>query len=347
MKIIILIVIFTSAFIVFNLFSSVPEQIYSDLETIDPATPEPTLPPPPISKTLSGGIQIFQTFNNCGPAALSMALSHYGINISQDTLGDELRPYQIAGGDNDDKSVTFSEIAKKAREYGFTTYHRPNGNVDLIKNFIEEDIPVITRTLTKDGEDIGHYRVVKGYDDARGVIMQDDSLRGKNLEYSYSQFNNLWKAFSFEYLVLVPQDKIETARLILGENLDEKTAWSNALESSEEKIAQEPNDIYAKYNKLVALFNLGEYEEAVRIYESVGNSLPPRMLWYQIEPIVSYQKVGQYDKVFNITDALIQNGNRAFSEVYQIRGEIYTAQGDVELANSEFEKVTKYNKYFY
>src|SRR3989344_8765835 len=82
--------------------------------------PEPTIAITiPNSKVLPGTYHVFQTFNNCGPAAFSMALSYYGINETQQTLGQMLRPYQNQVGDNDDKSVTLEELAKKGEEYGF------------------------------------------------------------------------------------------------------------------------------------------------------------------------------------------------------------------------------------
>jgi len=62
---------------------------------------------------------------------------------------------------------------------------------------------------------------------------------------------------------------------------------------------------------------------------------------------LAYQKTGQYDRVFELTDHLINNGNRAFSEVYQIRGEIYQTQGKKAEAEKEFEKVLTYNQNFY
>src|SRR3989344_5350984 len=68
---------------------------------------DPTLPPSESAKVLIGGTQVFQTYNNCGPAALSMALSYYGIKASQHELGDILRPYQQAQGNNDDKTTPF------------------------------------------------------------------------------------------------------------------------------------------------------------------------------------------------------------------------------------------------
>src|SRR3989304_127405 len=141
--------------------------------------------PIPSSKVLPTDYHIFQTFNNCGPAALSMALRFYGVNVSQAQLGNDLRPYQVAGGDNDDKSVTLDELGEKAKEYGFIPYHRPMGNPEIVKRFIANDMPVIARTLTKPNEDIGHYRIIKGYDETAGTFLQDDSLQNKNLTYTY------------------------------------------------------------------------------------------------------------------------------------------------------------------
>src|SRR3989344_1288639 len=83
---------------------------------------------------------VFQTFNNCGPASLSMALSYLGFDVSQAEIGQALRPYQIPKGDNDDKSVTFPEIAEYAKKYNLVAFHRPNGSIDMLKKFISNDI---------------------------------------------------------------------------------------------------------------------------------------------------------------------------------------------------------------
>lgn len=319
-----------------------------NFETVKRIIPQLTSPTPtpmslPMSKTLSTDYHIFQSFNNCGPAALSMALRFYGIDVSQQELGNALRPYQVPGGDNDDKSVTLKELGEKGKDYGLTPYHRPMGNPDIIKKFIANDIPVITRTWTKPNEDIGHFRVVKGYNDNTQTVIQDDSLQGHDLPYSYSDFNELWKKFNYEYVVLVPSDKIELAEQILGENKDETTAWKNAVKNSEEELRLNPNDIDARFNLSVALYNTGNYEGSIREFEKVESALPFRTLWYQIEPIEAYFQVGNYDKVLQITQKTLDNENKAFSELYDLRGKVYTARNELDLAEAEFEKAHLYN----
>jgi len=327
------------------------KQIINRKSSIINPTATPSLPPIPSSKVLSnGGYHIFQTFNNCGPAALSMTLRFYGINATQNELGNALRPYQVAGGNNDDKSVTLEELAEKSKEYGFTPYHRPMGNPEIVKQFIANDIPVIARTWTKPDEDIGHYRIIKGYDETAGTFLQDDSLQNKNLTYTYADFNEIWKKFNYEYLVIVPKDKLEIAEQILGENTNAQTAWQSAVANSKSELSNNPNDlpagrqdIYARFNLSVAYFNTVQYQSAVEEFEKIENQLPFRTLWYQIEPIEAYYELGNYDRVFQITDKVLNNYNRAFSELYVLRGRIYQKQGNIEAAHSEFEKAVLYN----
>lgn len=319
-----------------------------NIQPLTNSTPTPSnapLPPIPVSKTLgNGGYHIFQSYNNCGPASLSMALRFYGINVSQAEIGNDLRPYQVPRGDNDDKSVTLEELAEKSKEYGFIPIHRPMGNPNIVMQFIANNMPVIARTWTKPSEDIGHYRVIKGYDQSKGVLIQDDSLQDKNLEYSYFDFNEIWRKFNYEYLVLVPREKEELVNMILKDHRDAKKAWSDAVENSEEELRLNPNDITSRFNLSVALANVEEYERAVEEFEKVEDKLSFRTLWYQIEPIHAYYQLKNYDRVFQISERILNNHNRAFSELYILRGKSYLELGQSELAKTEFEKAVLYNR---
>ncbi|OGM28891.1 hypothetical protein A2801_02935 [Candidatus Woesebacteria bacterium RIFCSPHIGHO2_01_FULL_41_10] len=310
-------------------------------------TPESTLTNLPEKKVLSGGIQVFQTFNNCGPAALSMALSHFGISRSQQELGMALRPYQVPGGNNDDKSVVLSELADKASEYGFITFHRPAGDIETLKGIIAQDMPVITRTLLDSSSDIGHYRVVKGYDDTNQQLLQDDSLQGANLWYSYNDFMDLWKAYNFEYLVLVPKEKLEIAKSILGKSFDETHAWEKAVVYASHKLAQNPDDTIAQFNLSVAYYHLGDFNKATLHFENVEAKLPFRTLWYQIEPVLAYYQIGDYNRVLSLTEDILNNHNRAFSELYHLRALIYEKQGNDEAATLERENILRYNIHYF
>lgn len=324
-----------------------PQNITNEVFKSSPTplpTPSITLITPLSSKTLPNDYYIRQSFNNCGPAALSMALSYYGVSQGQDVLGQALRPYQHPTGNNDDKSVTLEELAEKSKDYGFTPFFRPNGTIGLIKLFISYDMPIITRTSLSVGEDIGHYRIIKGYDETSKTILQDDSLQYRNYRYSYSDFNAIWEGFNNEYLVLVPNEKLETAYAIIGEDVDPKIAWGKMVKKYQQKLDQNPNDEFSRFNLSVAYYNIGDYQNAVNEFEKVESRLPARTLWYQIEPIKAYYEVGNHQRVRELTSRILNNNNRAFSELYIIRGQIYQKEGNTELAKVEFEKAVLYNR---
>lgn len=297
-----------------------------------PSTPIPTLTPK--KALLTGGAHAFQTFNNCGPAALSMALSHHGIVVSQKELGDILRPYQNAAGDNDDKSTTLEELGEEARRRGLLAYFRPAGSIEILEKLIAQGLPVVTRTLTKPHEDIGHYRVVVGYDSSTQTLFQDDSLQGNDLIYTYHDFDTLWSAFNREYLVIFPSDKLQIVDALLGLYTDEQYAWRESLKTA------------TGLNTSVALYHLGDYTGSISAYEEVASQLPMRALWYQIEPLLSYYEIGNDEKVMTISHTILNNGNRAFSELYLLRGNTYRRQGKLELAQQEYDKAILYNHNF-
>lgn len=314
--------------------------LISDLPT---PVPTATPVPPPESHIIPNDYHIFQTYNNCGPASLSMALSYYGISRSQAELGNRLRPFQVPGGDNDDKNVTLAELAAYVSEYGFTAYHRPAGTLETIRAFVSRGLPVLTRTLTAPSEDIGHFRVIKGYDDAKGVIIQDDSLQGHNLEYSFADFNLMWKYFGYEYLVLVPQTRIPEAEAVLGEDADPDVAWQKAVKLAEDRLRENPGDVLARFNLSVALYHTGDFRRSAGEFEKVEHSLPFRTLWYQLEPVISYFELGEDERVLEIAGRILNNHNRAYSELYLLRGHIYRRRGETEAARKEYELAVYYN----
>ena len=272
-----------------------------------------------------------------------MALSYFGIHQSQAALGQILRPYQNQQGDNDDKDVTMDELAREARTFGLLAYHRPNGSIALLKQFIANDIPVVAETVMTKDDDIGHYRVVKGYDDKAQTILQDDSMQGHNVQFSYADFDYMWKKYNYEYLVLVPRDKQRLAEAILGKDLSTKLAWQETVRMDRAALAINPLDVDSRFNLSVALYYTGDYHGSVTEFERVQYQLPPRTLWYQIEPIEAYYALGNYQKVFSLSDAILNNGNRAFSQLYILRGKIDRKQGNLQAARAEFSNAVLYN----
>ncbi len=56
--------------------------------------------------------------------------------------------------------------------------------------------------------------------------------------------------------------------------------------------------------------------------------------------------MGIYQCIFTITDIVFITHNRAFSELYLFRGEIYHQQANLEAARIEFVKIVYYKQNF-
>lgn len=324
--------------------SHVEQVVQRGAEVISKVTPAPTLPDIPESYSIQMQKHMFQSFNNCGPATLSMALSYLGIDKTQGELGEILRPYQVAGGDNDDKSVTLSEVAAQAESYGLHTYLRPNGTPEKLERIIALGLPVVTRTWLESDEDIGHYRVVRGYDRSNKIFTQDDSLQGKDLTYSYDEFDEIWQPFNYEYLVIVDDERRAHVEAILGEEVDEQVAWENALARIEQEMQSDPENGHLGFAKSRIYYYLGDYAKSVEEFELAEDRLSFRTLWYQMEPILAYEKLGNRVRVFEVTDGILNNQNRAYSEAYLVRGRMLEKNGDIAGARNEYEKALFYNR---
>ncbi len=309
------------------------------------ATPSTKVKSSPQAYVIPSASHVSQTFNNCGPATLSMAMSYFGVNISQDELREQMRPFNNPAGGIDDKSVFAPEFVEYAEKYGLQGIARPNGTTELLKTLIANDIPVVLRTWLHPDEDIGHFRIVRGYDDARGIFIQDDSYEGRNLEYEYSTFEEMWKPFNYGYILVYPKEKHGIVTAILGENMDQDKAYENAIMRAQQNLQKNPNSAYDLFNLSTAYYHLGNAQKSVEFYEKAQSAvLPARMMWYQIEPLHAYVEIGDHERVFALTDWIIANNNIAFSEMYILRGKSYQAQGNIEAARAEFEKAVYYNK---
>ncbi|MDO8552642.1 MAG: C39 family peptidase [bacterium] len=299
----------------------------------------------PTAKTIPGLAWVGQTFNNCSSVALFIVLSRWDIKDTQEKIAEATRPWNNPRGDNDDKSVTLYELADYARtRHGLLAYVRPAGNIELLKKFIAADIPVLTRALTYRDDDIVHYRVIRGYNESQQVVIESDGIEGQNQLYSYKDWMHFWKDFNYSYLIVVPKEKKQIVESILGEEANEQWAWRNAKARAEDEVARNSSDMRAKYNIVTALFYLGDYEGTAREFEKIESSLTRRKLWYQMEPIEAYFKLGKFDRVIELADSVINDNNKSVSELYVLKGKVYESRGQTAEARAEYEIAIYYNK---
>src|SRR3990172_6671629 len=143
---------------------------------IETATAIPLIDPPE-AVTLTAPKWVKQDINNCGPATLAMYLSYYGWNGTQKDIEAVVHPNQR------DKNVRWDELVYYVKTHAgwLDGLFRVGGNVDEMKRFIANGYPVVIETGYEiDVGWVGHYLLLTGYDNAKGVFIVQDATGGRN-----------------------------------------------------------------------------------------------------------------------------------------------------------------------
>ncbi len=305
-------------------------------------TPTPTLTLQPILEAtqLTGFTHQWQTWNNCGPATITTNMSYFGRTETQADAAQFLKP------NKDDKNVSPHELAAYARTTGLEAIVRQGGTIDRLKTFLSHNLPVLTETwLVHDGDGLGHYRLITGYDDAAGQFNTSDSLNGPNYQVDYDQFEADWRVFNHLYLLVYPADQVELVRAIIGDELDDTVMYERILAQAQADATANPTEAIAYFNQGEALTRLERYQEAVVAFDRARElGLHWRRLWYQFSPFEAYYAVGHYQDVLDLAQATLR-GTGGLEEAYYYRGLALQATGQPG-AKEDFEAALAYNPLF-
>lgn len=316
------------------------------------ATPAPIHRPALASISLTGFRHEWQTWNNCGPATLSMALSYFGSPFDQADVADWLRP------NRDDKNVSPHELVAFARSQGYRATMGVSGTPDLLRLLLSNGLPVIVETwhIPEPDNGMGHYRLLTGYDEAGQRWIAHDSYDRANpvnaegpyqgIYLPYSETGELWDVFNRVFVVIYTDAEAPLVKSILGERMDEATLWQRALVQSRIEVRLEPDNAFAWFNLGSNLTALGRYDEAVDAYDEARRlGLPWRMLWYQFGPLEAYHAVGRYDEVIALVDDTLRRVEDV-EELHYWKGRALLAQGDVERARHSFARAVELNVHY-
>lgn len=336
--------------------------------TPTPSTPVPTMTPTITPTPLPGQVKLegitFQSqrgmWNYCAPANLSMALSYWGYEDYILNIGNWLKPY------SKDKNVMPYEMQAFTEEVaGLKAVVRVGGDLSVLKKFIANGFPVlIEKSEVLHGEYgpgstgwMGHYMVFNGYDDARSVLIGQDSLSGPDAEFSYDDLERDWRGFNYIYLVVYPAEKEQQVFDLLGDQQDETANYEYAaLKAANEVLGLSGRDqFFAYFNRgtnLVALQDYATaaqmYDEAFAIYPDIPeDDRPYRALWYQTGPYYAYYHTGRYWDVITLaTTTLDAMSEPMLEESYYWRARAELALGDTVGAEKDLRLALKYHEDF-
>jgi tetratricopeptide (TPR) repeat protein len=321
------------------------------LLTVTSALGQDTVPIP-ASFQLSGFTHIPQLWNNCGPATLTTALTHYGYVADQTPAANWLKPNTADGNVSPWQMVEYVNT-----QAGGTTraLWRYGGTLERAKTLIANGFPVIIEEGFEPYDHqgnylgwMGHYLLLTGYDDMQQAFTAQDSYIGPNQSYTYAHVDEFWKHFNRVYIVIYDASQEPTVLSLLGTDADPQQNAVNALEAARAEALADPNDQYAWFNMGTNFVALGMFPEAATAYDQarmVGGGLPWRMLWYQFGPYEAYNTIGRYQDTFDLAAAVIANSGTAryIEETYYYAGVAREAVGETARALDNYRAAVELN----
>jgi tetratricopeptide (TPR) repeat protein len=330
----------------------------TELRATTTPLPSPTMTPSPTAIPdqflLSGIRHEYQSFNNCGPANLSMTLSYWGWTGDQRDTAAFLR-----GGEYDKNVMPAEMVAFVNQKSDLKALARVGGDLGTIKRFIAAGYPVLIEKGYDPAHDdwMGHYLTFNGYDDNLAQFISQDSLILPDLPVPYEQVEEFWRDFNNTYLIIYPPEQETNVLSLLGQDADEV----ENIQSAAQHARQETNSLqgrelfFAWFNLGSNLVALGDYPAAADAYDSAfavypnipEDQRPWRVMWYRDGPYAAYYHTGRFQDVIDLANTtFFALGEYTLEESFYWRGRAKLALGDLNGALFDLKKAVELNAQF-
>ncbi len=289
---------------------------------------------------LPGFRQVYQTWNNCGPANMTMELSHFGWEGTQANAAAFLKP------DPEDRNVRPDEMAAFAESQGFRAIVRVNGSLDLLKALLRAGLsPIVEKGFEPEAKLgwMGHYETLTGWSDSASQFITMDSYLGPNLAVSFDDMDKYWRQFNRLYIVVYKPEQAAALAQVIGADMDDTTMYHNALARTQAELVANEQDPFGWFNLGTDYEALQMHGEAVAAYDRARQiGLPWRMTWYQFGWFDAYLAAGRYDDIIALADTTIKSDPYA-EEMYYYKGMALQKRGDIQAAQQQLELAVKHN----
>jgi hypothetical protein len=321
--------------------TSIPTAIPSPTSMPATATAAPTTAPAPLPPAvfLQPMSHWFQGWNQCAEESSAMALSYFGINLDPNAVTAILRPNNGIKGS---KNVEAPRIVDFLHTQGVKADWYQGGTDERVKRLVAAGVPVIVGQWQNRGDHagVGHWRVVRGYDDAKGIFVINDSMEGAAVPISYSEFDDLWPVYSYVYIP-VWNDKLDASvHKIMGDEMDRKTNIASATAYIQGRIEQQPTNAELYFALGGVQYQAGNYQKAVDLYHKATSmglvQKYPWTLWYESWPVPALAAVGLQDEALQVAQQNIQSAG-VYSIMHVERAKIFETRGDAATAKREYQ----------
>ncbi|GAB4478567.1 MAG: hypothetical protein Kow0088_18550 [Anaerolineales bacterium] len=316
-------------------------------ETALPATATPTPFVLPAAVSLPAPRWERQDINNCGPAALTMALRYYGWEGDQYDISELIKPQR------DDRNVNVEELAYyvRTRAGWLNIEYRVGGNLTLLKRLLAAGFPVMVEEsfyfespfYPNDDLWAAHYNLLTGYDEVTQTFISQNSYYGADLRVTYADLQREWQVFNYLFILVFRPDQAQTVQDILGEDWDVAANRQKALELAQHETENDPQNAFAWFNLGTNLVYFERYPEAALAYDQARQiGLPQRMYRYQFGPFLAYFHTGRIDDLMAIVEYALKRTPNS-EEALLWRGWAHYRQGKIKEAVDDFRAALEQN----
>jgi hypothetical protein len=234
--------------------------------SVPASAPVEVLPTPvsaPASVIFPEMKHVWQSLNNCGPAAVVMALSHLGVDVDQETARLALRGADVRRGMGPQGVGPWVK-----QNWDLRSTWRNNGTNEILKILVANGFaPMVTQWMQDPWVSrVSHWRTVRGYDDAKSVFYVNDSMLGNQVALSYDFFARNWQSFSYRYMVIYKPEDEKLLKAIVGDQWNDMIMRRSLYERTKtDALAQNTNFAWLAYGE--AAYSYGMFEEAVMAFE--------------------------------------------------------------------------------
>jgi hypothetical protein len=192
-----------------------------------------------------------------------MALSTFGIDVSQEFARVPLRGANVASGMGPQRVDGWVN-----ENFGLRSKWRNNGTNDLLRRLVANGFaPMVTQWMQDPSiSRIAHWRVVRGYDDAKATFYVNDPMLGNMVPLSYQWFQNNWQSFSYRYMVIYDPKDEALLKTIIGDDWVDAKMRKNFFERTKaDAYGQQTSSAWLAYGE--AAYGYGLFREAVDAFE--------------------------------------------------------------------------------
>jgi hypothetical protein len=248
---------------------SAPASLVAAAPAPEPVAPAAVAEPAPVPKAAPAAMafpemkHVWQSLNNCGPAAVVMALSTLGVDVSQEHARVPLRGTNIASGMGPQRVDGWVNA-----EFGLRSVWRNNGTNDLMRRLVANGFaPMVTQWMQDPWVSrVAHWRTIRGYNDTLGTFYVNDSMLGRMIPLGYQWFQENWQPFSYRYMVIYRPEDQALLKTIIGDDWDNAKMRKNFYDRAKaDAAAQNTMAAWITYGQ--ASYEYGKFEESVAAFQ--------------------------------------------------------------------------------